>query len=361
MKKKIIFYIGSLARGGAERVLVNISEYLHKEDYEVIIVTKEREKNEYPVPDGIKRLDGDICGEEITNNRIKNFFNRVKKLKNIWRKEKPDLIISFIKKNNLMAILSSRGLKIPVLVAVRSAAFREYPGIYKYIARILFAKASGIIVQTPEQANYFGTKISRKAFILPNPIHPNFIGQAYGGNRSDEIVAVGRMDDNKNHIMLVKAFSQIAEKFSSVKVIIYGEGDAKERVAQSISDEGLEERVILAGHQTDIKEKIQHARIFALTSRVEGMPNAMIEAMALGLVPISTDFGGGGVHQLIQDGKNGFIIPVDDVSALAEKLEGVLSDSELEEKMRSQAIKMCQRFEPDTVNKQWKDYIEQFI
>lgn len=361
MKRKIIFYIGSLARGGAERVVVNLSQYLQKEGYEVVIVTKEQEKEEYEVPKGVRRILGDICGDEITHSRIKNFVKRVKKLKKIWQQEKPDLLISFIKKNNLMAILSSRGLKLPVLVAVRSAAFREYPGIYRYIARILFQRADGVIVQTPEQANYFGKKISRKAKILPNSIHPDFMGAVYEGRRRDEIVTAGRIDDNKNQGMLVEAFARIADKFSDVKVVIYGEGSAKELVAKHIQQKGLEDRVILAGHQTDIKTKIQGARVYVLTSRVEGMPNAMIEAMALGLVPVSTDFGGGGVKQLIRDGENGFIIPVDDVSALAERLERILLDTALEEKLRNQAIESCQRFAPDIVNKQWKDYFEQFM
>jgi len=361
MKKKIVFYIGSLARGGAERVVVNISEYLQKEGYTITIVTKEKETEEYEVPQGVNRILGDICGGEITNSRIKNFFNRVNKLKAIWKQEKPDLIVSFIKKNNLMAILSSRGLGIPVLVAIRSAAFREYPGIYRYIARILFGMANGIIVQTSEQADYFGKKISRKAFKLPNPIHPDFIGETFCDERDNEIVTAGRIDDNKNQIMLVEAFACIANKFPQIKVIIYGDGSAKERVKEKIKEKNLEDQVVLAGHQTDIKTKIKRARMYVLTSRVEGMPNAMIEAMALGLVPISTDFGGGGAKELIKDGENGYLIPVDDVEALADCLERVLSNPELEQKLREGAIAIGEQFNPEVVNVQWKTYFERFI
>ena len=361
LNKKICFYIGSLSRGGAERVVVNLAEYLHREGYVVTIVTKEQENAEYAVPEGVKRILGDICGDEITRSRIKNFINRVKKLKKIWQQEKPDLLVSFIKKNNLMAILSSRGLKLPVLVAVRSAAFREYPGIYRYIARVLFQRANGVIVQTPEQANYFGKKISRKATILPNPIRPDFIGAAYEGKRRDEIVTVGRIDENKNQVMLIEAFAKIADQYPNVKVFIYGDGSGKEQVAKRIAEKGLEERVILAGHQEDVKDKIRAARVFVLTSRVEGIPNAMIEAMALGLVPVSTDFGGGGARQLIQDGENGLLVPVDNVCALAGCLQCIFSDEELEKRLREHAIESCQRFDPEVVNRQWKAYFEQFM
>ena len=361
LNKKICLYIGSLSRGGAERVVVNLATYLHREGYAVTIVTKEQESREYAVPEGVKRILGDICGDEITHSRIKNFLNRVKKLRQIWKRERPDLLVSFIKKNNLMAILSSRGLGLPVLVAVRSAAFREYPGIYRYIARILFQKADGVIIQTPEQANYFGRKISRKATMLPNPIRPDYIGAAYEGKRQNEIVTVGRLDENKNQVMLVKAFALIANKYPDMRVLIYGEGSAKEQITEVIAQHDLEGRVILAGHQEDVKGKIQAARIFVLTSRVEGIPNAMIEAMALGLVPVSTDFGGGGASQLIRDGENGFIVPVDNVHALAGCLECILSDEKLEKQMREQAIKSCKRFDPEIVNEQWEAYFEQFI
>lgn len=360
-KKKIIFYIGSLGRGGAERVVVNLAEYFQTEGYQVVIATKEQEKEEYPIPSGVSRLLVDISDEEISGNRIRNFIKRIKRLNSTWKKEQPDLIVSFIKKNNLMAILSSRGLYVPVLVAIRSAAFREYPGLYKYIARILFRKAEGVIVQTSEQAEYFGKRIYKKATILPNAINANFIGKVYDGYRKNEIVTVGRIDDNKNQKMLVEAFSLIAAKFPSTQVIIYGDGEGKTKLEQLIQEKKLGNRVLLAGHQTDIKSKIEKARIFVLTSRVEGMPNAMIEAMALGLVPISTDFGGGGVKQLIQDGKNGYIVAVDDVKALSEKIEMVLTDEKLEESLRKNAIVVQEKLNPDIVYSQWKDYFEKFI
>lgn len=358
---KLAFYCGSLSRGGAERVVCNLAEFFTAKGDEAIIVTKLQVANEYAIGNNIKRILADITKEEETRSRICNFIRRVKKLRNIWKQEKPDVIISFIGKNNMMALLSSRGMRIPVLVGICSASFREYPGVYKYIAKTLFKRAAGVITQMPEQSAYLGKKISKKAILLPNPIRPDFLDDVFSEQRNDEIVAVGRIDDNKNQIMLVEAFDLIADKFPSINVMIYGDGDAKEKVADLIRQKGLEERVILAGHQTDIKQKIQNARIFVITSKVEGVPNALMEAMALGLVPISTDFGGGGAKQLINDGENGYIVPVDDVSAMAERLERVLMDKVLEERLRNSAIESSQRFAPEVVNRQWQEYIELFV
>lgn len=359
--KKIVFYIGNLARGGAERVVVNLSEYLKACGYRITIVTKERASVEYPVPEGVDRVLADITGDEITRSRIRNFCRRVSKLRGIWKKEKPDLIVSFIKKNNLMAIASSLGLKVPVLVTIVSASFREYPGVFKPIANLLFPLADGVIAQTPEERDYFKKRVRKKTIILPNAMHPDFIGPVYQGARENEIVAVGRIDENKNQKMLVEAFEPMADKYPEIKVMIYGDGEARERLQKFICEKGLENRIFLPGHQADIKSRIKKARIFVLTSRVEGIPNAMMEAMALGLVPVSTDFGGGGAKQLIHDGEDGFLIPIDDAAALTQKLELLLSDGALEERMRQKAVLIQDRLNPDMVNRQWREYFERFL
>jgi len=361
MNKKIIFYLGSLARGGAERVAVNLAEAMQTSGYQVMIATPKQADVEYDVPKGVKRILVDLTEDEITASRVKNLFNRILKLRNFWKEEKPDLIVSFAKKNNFMAIVSSKGMGIPVLVGIVSAAFREYPGSLKWIANLLFPMASGVIAQTPEQRDYFCRASRKRTIILPNAMNPDFVGSVYEGERENRIVAVGRVDDNKNHIMLVKAFEKLADKYPDISVEIFGEGDAKEGLQKEIEKRGLDGRIVLAGHQADIKSKIKKARVFVLTSKVEGVPNAMMEAMALGLVPVSTDFGGGGAQQLITDGVDGFIVPIDDVEAMAEKIDMILSDKELEEHLRSNAIEIQKRLNPEVVNKQWKEYFETFL
>lgn len=181
MDKKIFFYLGSLARGGAERVVVNLAEYLKQAGYTVTIATPIQAEVEYEVPEGVNRILVDLTEDELTKSRIKNLFLRIRKLRNIWKQEKPDLIVSFAKKNNFMAIVSAKGLKIPVIAGIVSAAFREYPGKLKWIANILFPMASGVIAQTPEQRDYFCKSARKKMMILPNAMNPDFVGQVYEG------------------------------------------------------------------------------------------------------------------------------------------------------------------------------------
>ena len=359
-KPSIIFYIGSLSRGGAERVIVNLAEYFHANDYHVTIVTKMREKVEYDVSDGIDRVIADITEEEITGSRLLNLYRRIKKLRNIFKQIHPEHIVSFIGKNNLMAIAASRGLRIPVTVSVRSDPKREYPGrANRILVPVLFGMAEGIVLQTTQAKEYFNHRIGKKAVILPNPLNYRFIKPFYDGERRKEIVWVGRMDDNKNPKLLVDAFSEICKDYPEWKVIFYGDGDNAEQIKKFCDRQNLGGQIVFAGKVDHVEEKIDQSSIYVLTSKIEGMPNALMEAMALGIAPIATDCPCGGPAQLIQNRENGILIPVDDKQALKQALRELMEDTTLRQKISVKAYEILEKVHPDVVNKQWMDYIEQ--
>lgn len=359
MEKTIAFYIGSLSRGGAERVMVNLAEYFLKQEYRVYIVTKMEEKTEYPISDGITRIIADITEEEITENRVKNLCLRIRKLRNIWKKIKPNFIVSFIGKNNFMTIVSSRGLKIPVTVSVRSAPAREYPGkVNRLLMPLLFGQVEGLVLQTKQAKEYFPMKIQRKAVVLPNPINYRFLKPYYEGERSKDIVWVGRIDENKNPYMLLNAFRGLHQEFPDWKVHFYGTGESFSKLQQLCEKWNLTERVILEGRVEKVEEKIDKSSIYVLTSLVEGMPNALMEAMALGLAVVSTDCPCGGPAELIENGKNGLLVPVEDDKALEAALLKLMSDERYRKNLGREAFRIQERLHPDVVNGLWKEYIE---
>ncbi len=144
----IAMLIGSLTKGGAERVLVNLADYFVNSGYRVTMVTQYRWEDEYPLNKKVKRVLSDISKEETSKSRIVNFKRRFMKLREIWKSEKPDVILSFIGKNNMMAILTSRFLNIPVAVSVRADPGQEYYNFWmRTLARNLFARADGVILQ----------------------------------------------------------------------------------------------------------------------------------------------------------------------------------------------------------------------
>lgn len=357
--KKIAFYIGSLSMGGAERVIVNLAAYFHSCGYKVTIVTKEQDSDEYPVPEGVTRILADIVGDEISSSRLLNLYRRIAKLRNIWKQLKTDYIVSFIKKNNFMAITSSMGLHIPVIVSVRSNPSREYPDkVTRLIANVLFAKAAGIVLQTGQAKEFFPDAVQKKAVVLPNSLSEQFLQTEYIGERKKEIVWVGRMDENKNPIMLLRAFGNIAEKYPDWILKYIGDGPLMEELKELSHNEKCAEQICFTGRMEDVAGAIRPASIFVLTSKQEGMPNALMESMVSGLAVVSTDCPCGGPAELIEDGMNGILISVDDEKALAEALDKLLSDEEYRNRLGENAKELIDKVHPEIVNRQWLSYIE---
>lgn len=360
--KRIALFISSLQKGGSERVMVNLAEYFHKNRYEVILVTQYKREVEYEISPEIRRVYSEPEEHELQGGRIKNFLVRFFKLRSIWKAYKPDVILSFLGKNNLMAIATAAFLPTKVAVSVRGEPTMEYPGkLLQFLAKRMFAFADGVVLQTKQAMKFFPKSVRRKAVILPNPLNPLFLKKRYVGERENIIVAAGRLDENKNHMMLIHAFSKIAGEFPATKLIIYGEGESREKLEALVLEKGLTDRILLPGSVTDIAEKICKARIFALTSNTEGMPNSVMEAMALGIPVVSTDCPCGGPAELIEDGVNGLLVPVGDAFALSDAFRKILSNEEFAEKISKNAHNITKELNPERVNSEWRKYLTGLI
>jgi glycosyltransferase involved in cell wall biosynthesis len=186
--------------------------------------------------------------------------------------------------------------------------------ITRIVSRLLMRKANGFVFQTKDAQAFYGGEIAKHSVIIPNPL---FIGDDYPdtqyvGEREETIVTTGRLNKQKNHPLLIRAFKRIAVEFPEYKLIIYGEGPERQNDEALISELGLQERVLLPGTINDVPAKIYKSSLYVLSSDFEGMPNALMEAMALGLPCISTDCPCGGPRELIYKGYIGMLVPVDD-------------------------------------------------
>lgn len=356
--KRIALFIGSLQKGGSERVMVNLAEYFHRNHYEVILVTQYKKEVEYEISPDIKRVYSEPSKEDLQGGRIHNFRARFSTLRNIWKKYKPDVIVSFLGKNNMMAIATSFFLPPRVVVSVRGEPTMEYEGAFwQWMAKILFHFADGVVLQTKQSMAFFPKGVRRKAVILHNPLNPAFIRKRHAGERENVIVAAGRLDDNKNHAMLIHAFARIAAEFPNMKLVIYGEGEDREKLEALVAEKALEDRISLPGSITNVADTICKARIFTLTSNTEGMPNSIMEAMALGIPVVSTDCPCGGPAELIEDGENGILVPVGDAYALADAFRKILSNQEYADKLGENAYNITKELNPEKVNSEWKKYL----
>ncbi len=363
-KKHICFYIGSLHKGGAERVFVNLAGYFQEKGYQVTMVTQYQfpAAEEYALPPGVRRVLSDLTEAELSNSRIVNFCRRVSKLRRIWKREKPNLVLSCIGKNNFMTVVTTMFTKTKAVVSVVGEAKEEYPGrLMRLLANLLFPLAGGIILQTERSRYFFHRIVQKRAVILPNSLNPDFIRPRYEGKREERIVSVGRMDANKNHEMMIRAFAALAERYPAYTLTIYGEGELRGHLEALAAELGVADRVFLPGVIPDVARQTRRAALFLLTSYSEGVSNALIEALAGGLPVIATDVPSGGTVELITDGMNGLIIPAGDGKALEQAMDRVLGDPDFGDRLGREAVKIQERLAPERVNGLWQAYFEKIM
>lgn len=357
MEKHIALFIASLSRGGSERVAVTLAGYLAKKGYKVSLVTQYQKENEFPLPEGVERYFSEITEEE-KGGRLYNIFARLAKLRRIWKELDPDVVLSFIGKNNLMAILTTRGLGIPVAAAVRGEPSEEYASsLMMKAANLLFPLAAAVVLQTEKSKDYFSRRAVKHAVVLKNQLSETFLVPLYEGERKKRIVMVGRIDSNKNHEMGIRAFAALAERYPEYDLLILGEGDKRSELSKLVRDLKLEERIQLPGACSDVRDQIKDAEIFMLTSYSEGVPNTLLEAMAQGLACISTDCPSKGPAQIIKDGENGLLVPVGNVEALTEALGRLLGDTMLREQIANKGLSVRKEYAGETVNREWEDFL----
>lgn len=362
MAKTIALYISSLRKGGAERVIANLATFFDHAGYRVVLVTTRKEETEYEVPASVLRKISEPDADKLGKGRMRDFLTRFMTLRRIWKEEKPDVILSFIGKNNMMAILTSLGMDIPVAVSVRGEPSEEYYSrSLRLLAKILFRFADCIILQTKQCFQFFPKGVRKKAVILKNPVNESFLRPRYEGERDKTIVAVGRVDENKNHEMLIRAFAGIADEFPEYRLLIYGDGEKRGQLRELVSEMELDERILLPGSTAYVADAIYKTRVFVLSSNTEGMPNTLIEAMVMGLTVVSTDCPCGGPAELIQNNYNGILVPVGDVNKMQEKLQFLLNNLQEADRMGINAMKTSDIYMPEKVYEEWQNCLENLM
>lgn len=288
---------------------------------------------------------------------ICNNWRRIKVLRASFRSASPDVIISFIDQSNVVTLLAASTLKAPVIISERVHPGRHRIGFpWRILRALLYPYASALVVQTAEVKRFFGRGISRKITIIPNPVSPPEWQRSKKPGHN--IAAVGRLERQKGFDLLIDAFAGVAARHPEWRLNIWGEGSQRTQLEAQVKALGLQERVFLPGVTHIPGTWIQEADAFVLSSRYEGFPNALAEAMSAGLPCIAFDCPSGPA-ELMQWG--GLLVADGDVAALAEAMHRVMSDSDLRERMGSDARLASARFHPDLVFAAWCKLLDQLV
>lgn len=356
---RITFFIGGLAGGGAERVTCNLSSWLAERGHDVEILTMSDVEATYPLSNKVKRQS--LINKNERHSFAYNAILRLGRLCKYLCRSKRDVIVVMLPETTILLLQLSWLAKSKIIVAERNNPSSYTIKKQKNLARLAY-RADGWTFQTEEEQAWYQGKIGNaKEIVIPNAINPDFIHPLYTGERRKIIVSAGRMSEQKNQKLLIRAFATIIRDFPDYQLVIYGEGEKRTTLIVVAEELGIKDKVELPGYTTNIGEKIKDASLFVLPSDFEGMPNALMEAMALGLPCVSTDCDGGGARFLIENEKNGILVPKGDIDALAAAMKHMLVDLEFAEKCGKEAHKICERLAPDMVYGQWEEFIQSII
>ncbi len=351
---KILFVTSSMGFGGAERVISVLSSELAHRGHEVgIYMTKGTKECVYPLDDAVKLYSEDKLG---------SMSDVIKSIRKFVKKYDPDIVVPFMTYQCIYTSFALAFSKYPVVVCERNDPKNidgKNTGRLRFVIRdVAFAMAKGAVFQTDGAKACFSKKIQKKSRVILNPINSSALVDIYEGQRENRIVNVGRLTKQKNQSMLISAFAKIKDEFPDLTLEIYGDGGlADELKARSVAL-SVGERVRFMGNVSEVSEKIKKAKVFAFTSDYEGMPNALAEAMALGLTCVSTDCSPGGARMLINSGENGIITPCGDADSFARALREVLSDDEKAAEYGKKAAEIRQRLDLGVIVSEWENYFE---
>ncbi|MDO4302503.1 MAG: glycosyltransferase [Bacillota bacterium] len=365
--KHIVFFTLSMMRGGAEGVIARLCNDYLRLHYRITIVTCMNCPVEYSLDQAIEL----ICLENegaVYRNMGERFLKRRKRLALVLDKLAPDLLISFLPEPNFLA-LSLKGkvfgkYQFPMIISVRNDPKREYGNkVYYALMRYWYPKADGYVFQTSQAGEYFAFSrhITERMEIIPNPLGRDYLELRKADSREKKIVHVGRMDPQKNQAMLLRACKDVFAKHPEYILEMYGDGKLQGELERLIGELELTDKVRLCGNVADLKDRIQDAAVFVLSSDYEGIPNALMEAMAAGIPAVSTDCPCKGPAYLMENGKCGRLVPVGDQEALSAAITELIENPEAAEQMAERAIERMKEFYPQEIYRKWDEYIHKFL
>ena len=344
--------------GGAEKSLVLLANQLLQRGHTVTIISFTSNNCVYNLDNKIQYIYIPDDGK----NKIKVVYNRFFCMKKTLKELNSDLVISFWFQLAILALFVSYFLKFKIIYSERGdPSDKEYSGLNGIIRSLLFPMMDGFVFQTNGAKTYFSKKIQNKSIVIHNAIQFTQDIKDLDVCKKKYIISAGRLHPQKNFSLLIDAFSNIADEFPEYILYIYGDGELRDDLQNQINKLNLSNRIILPGNTKDLIYKMIESEIFVLSSKYEGMPNVLMEAMALGLPCVSTDCKPGGARELIEDGINGFIVDIDDVEMLSSKIKYLIENKDVATLIGKRAKRILDVHSYDIIYDSWNNYILQLM
>jgi len=344
----------NMMRGGAERVIFQLIQYMLAQGHRVSLILVDDRPIQFDIPEACHVT---VIGQQ-SPSAWKDKLLRYRQVRRTVKAHNCEIVLSMPEEIGIYVLPAMLGTGIPVVVSERNNPWvMPNKKITRILRKMVYPFADGLIFQTSFAASFFSEKLRKKGIILPNPLDLKRLPPEYTGQREKVIAGAGRLAPQKNFKLLIDGFSVFYQKHPDYRLVIYGEGSLREELTAYAARRLPEGICSFPGNVSDLPEHLNSVSAFVLSSDFEGMPNVLIEAMAMGVPCVSTDCPSGGPKELIENGVNGFLVPVGDAEALAQSLEKLVTETGV----HPNAQEICRRFDSLIVAAQWEDYLKKIL
>ena len=344
---KITCVIHSLNGGGAERVMAGLSGRLQAKGHAVTLITLDDGRSDrHEVDSRVTRRPLAVMRHSRSRlAALVNGFRRVTAVRKAIRDSKPDVVLSFCDSTNVLTLLATRWLKLPVVVSERSDPEKQslsWP--WSRLRPTLYRRADQVIVLTRTAADAIASWCQKPALIIPSAVDRPPTTQPQKNHHSVDrvLLAVGRLEHEKGFDRLIEAFANVAGHFPAWRLRIVGEGSCREQLERQANELEVSNRIDFDGWMRPIWPAFANADLFALTSRYEGFPSALLEAMAAGIAVIAVDCESG-PRAIIQNGIDGLLVE-DNIKSIVAALQRCMGDESLRNRLGEAGRTVYERF-----------------
>jgi GalNAc-alpha-(1->4)-GalNAc-alpha-(1->3)-diNAcBac-PP-undecaprenol alpha-1,4-N-acetyl-D-galactosaminyltransferase len=371
MSRTIVFLVSSMTTGGAERVAATLANAWTERGDRVILVMTYSGVGEchYPLAGGVelRRLSTELGA---IGRHPWTYIRRFIALRRIIQAEGADVVVSFLTPVNIAGLLATVGMRTPVIVSER-----VYPPLMRQgrliesLRRWVYPRAASVVMQTTLGADWLAQHIpGANATVIPNPVpyplagsEPTLAPESLVSVGRNLLLAVGRLSEQKGFDLLLQAFTAVCDEHPLWDLVIVGEGPLLSSLKQQVRVLGLERRAYLVGRVGNLADWYERADLYVMSSRFEGFPNTLAEAMAHGCPVVSYDCDTG-PRDLVRDGVDGVLVrPAADVGALAAALGRLIEETALRAQMAENAADVRERYALERILQQWNCLFQRVV
>lgn len=365
--KRLLIFIYSLSSGGAERVTSNLANYWVLKGWDVNIVTLSKKNFDfYELNPKVRRISLEMISE--SSNILVGLWQNAKRiasLRQLLRQIKPDFALGMMTTANIVLALAAWGLPNLLTIGSEHVHPPQLPlgYVWEKLRRYSYSLLDAVTALTKESESWLQRNTdAKKVFVIPNAIawplsvqeprvDPNV-------HRAEKILlSVGRLEIQKGFDLLIEAFSKIAQKYPEWNLVILGEGSQRSKLETQILNTKLSTRVFLPGRAGNMSEWYSSAHLFVMSSRFEGFPMTLVEAMASGLAVISFNCDTG-PRDIIRHNVDGILVSPSNVHNLAEALNIIMGDEKTRFRLARQATSIKERYSMEKIIKLWEQLFD---